>query len=115
MIDATKQYKTRDGRAVRILVTDLKGNRPVVAALTISVDDEIVYTYYPDGCFLTSANEHPADLIEIREKRTAVVTITENGEVIATKEITYYVGEGLDKLADISKGAETPIEVITSK
>lgn len=39
---------TRDGRAVRIICTDKKGEQPIVALITTK-DKEDVYFYYKDG------------------------------------------------------------------
>lgn len=50
MIDASKKYRTRDGRAVRVLATDLKGgNRSLVVAIAEYDGDETVITLPPDG------------------------------------------------------------------
>jgi hypothetical protein len=67
MIDITKQYKTRDGREVRIYATDGGGDRPVHGAIK-----------YDGGWFLrhwsakgTTFSDHghcPDDLIEMKPR-----------------------------------------------
>ena len=53
LIDMDKTYKTRDGRAVRILCVDLnksvEGTYPVVAAVTSDCGVERIALFYIDG------------------------------------------------------------------
>jgi len=66
MIDITKKYRTRDGRPVRVLCVDLKGEQPVVALIMCADGDESVLVFDADGKYLHKSRE-PAnlDLIEI--------------------------------------------------
>ena len=48
----SQRVVTRDGRAVRIICTDAKGDEPIVALLyNKNRDEENVYTYSKDGIF----------------------------------------------------------------
>ena len=48
--DPSKKVVTRDGREVRIICTDAKGDEPIVALLyNKNRDEENVYTYNRDG------------------------------------------------------------------
>lgn len=65
MIDFTKPLRTRDGRKVRILCTDRKGEAPIVGLI---VDDsgESLWTWHRDGACDASKN-NPLDLVNINE------------------------------------------------
>lgn len=45
----THKVCTRDGRSVRILCTDLKDSKPVVAAVEIAPNCQAVVRYYSNG------------------------------------------------------------------
>jgi len=62
MIEMNKKYKTRDGKPVKIVCTDYKGEYPVVASIKID-EDEAIFFYKYDGRL--SHMEHPYDLIEV--------------------------------------------------
>ena len=50
--DPSKKVVTRDGRAVRIICTDAKGDEPIIALVyNNNRDEENVYTYNRDGSF----------------------------------------------------------------
>ena len=50
--DPSKKVVTRDGRAVRIICTDAKGDEPIIALIyNNNRDEENVYTYNRDGSF----------------------------------------------------------------
>lgn len=69
-VDITKKYRTRDGRSVRILATDLKNPAFTVAA-AIREDNhptlkEVPYVFTAEGRFHTNPiNTCPRDLIEV--------------------------------------------------
>lgn len=72
MISKDKQYKTRDGREVRIYATDGWGEQPVQGAIRDG-DKWKLHTWHMDGMFgYDCAFESAADLIEVkpRIKRT---------------------------------------------
>ena len=50
--DPSKKVVTRDGRDVRIICTDAKGDEPIIALVyNNNRDEENVYTYNRDGSF----------------------------------------------------------------
>ena len=65
MIEMGKKYKTRSGLPVRVVATDIKSPYPVVAALLVSCDVEIIRSYTHTGEFLLGDTNHPNDLIEV--------------------------------------------------
>jgi hypothetical protein len=77
MIDMKKQYKTRDGRAVRILVTDRKtldtrNYGPVCALVTDADGSEHLRSYAEDGI---SAGSSEYDLLEVKPVREGWVNV----------------------------------------
>jgi hypothetical protein len=73
MIDINKQYRTRDGREVRIYATDGKGIYPVHGAVKVE-DGWIPYTWKEVG---VEGVSNVRDLIEVRprHKRTVWVNV----------------------------------------
>lgn len=62
------KLETRDGKAARILATDIKGPRPIAAALYYEEDDnELVYYYTEDGFFKSRQEESNLDLVIVEE------------------------------------------------
>jgi hypothetical protein len=66
MIDKDKQYKTRDGREVRIYATDGGGIYPVHGAIK-NESGWYLAQWYSDGRHIRS-NESPSDLIEVKTR-----------------------------------------------
>lgn len=115
MIDKDKQYKTRDGREVRIYATDGAGVFPVHGAIKHG-EGWSSFTWASNGSSInsTTSKEKPDDLIELkpRIKIERWIVVYENGEVntlktppvpgnygrFAVKHIVFEVeeGEGLD-------------------
>lgn len=67
-LDITKPVQTRDGRPVRILCTDKKGNYPVVGLVTNNDGSETVNSYRHDGVYY-SAGVSDADLVNAPERK----------------------------------------------
>ena len=94
MIEMGKKYKTRSGLPVRIVATDIKSPYPVVAALLVSCDVEIIRSYTDTGEFLLGDTNHPNDLIEVtpyddfKEDDLCVVW-----EITESKEFRYFSHE----------------------
>lgn len=77
-IDFSKPVQTRDGRKARVICTDKKDSRSVIAL--IEGDDggtESVYVYYTDGRG-SLALEYTFDLINVPEKIVGYVNIYPN-------------------------------------
>lgn len=80
MISKNKQYRTRDGREVRIYATDGAPDTPIHGAIKCDGYWES-YCWNPDGSWPSLRAD--ADLIEIRPriKREYWVNVGENGEI----------------------------------
>lgn len=62
------KLETRDGKTARILATDIKGTKPIAAALYYEEDDEeLVYYYTEDGFFKSRQEESNLDLVIVEE------------------------------------------------
>lgn len=69
MVDFTKPVTTRDGRKVRILCTDAKGDCPVVGLITYRDGSEGISQWLPDGRAYNSPKETGFDLINPVQKK----------------------------------------------
>ena len=55
----SQKVVTRDGRAVRIICTDAKGDEPIIALVYNNIrDEENVYTYNRDGYFYNNDDSY---------------------------------------------------------
>lgn len=86
--DPSKKVVTRDGREVRIICTDAKGDEPIVALLyNKNRDEENVYTYNRDGYFYKN-NDSCLDLLFAPIKREGWVNLYKDKD----EDITYLPG-----------------------
>ena len=91
--DPSKKVVTRDGRAVRIICTDAKGDESIIALVYNKIrDEENVYTYNRDGYFYGD-NDSCLDLFFDTNKREGWINIYSEQEyrhpgenIFATKE-----------------------------
>lgn len=91
MISKDKQYRTRDGREVRIYATDGTGGYAVHGAILKPIDDQ---PYNDNEWSLTCWSEDGKhirdkyDLIEVkpRHKRTVWLNVYDHGPVIVYRE-----------------------------
>lgn len=81
-ISMDKQYKTRDGRDVRILCVDAEGTNSVVFMTTYNSNrsgpKSIVARCRADGLVLPM-QEHPLDLIEVPVRKSTFYNIYKGG------------------------------------
>ena len=95
MIDINKQYRTRDGREVRIYATDGGGRNSVHGS--IKEEDGWIFQVWPKSgrYFEDDDEDYRIDLIEVRprHKRTVWLHVWNGGTVCATEE-SYYVPTG---------------------
>ena len=71
----SQKVVTRDGREVRIICTDAKGEEPIVALLYNNIrDEENVYTYNRDGYFYNN-NDSCLDLLFAPVKREGWINV----------------------------------------
>jgi hypothetical protein len=81
MIDINKQYRTRDGREVRIYATDGRAMYPIHGAI-LQQHGWQQSCWAVDGLHsISSSGNHSGDIIEVRprHKRTVWVTVWSNG------------------------------------
>ena len=76
MIDFSKPVQTRDGRKVRILCTDMKGDMgDTVVGIIAEGDSEEVLTWKTDGVYNRAGDETSCDLINVPETRVVWVNM----------------------------------------
>jgi hypothetical protein len=93
MIDINKQYRTRDGREVRIYATDGGGPQPVHGAIS-GLNFWSTANWSKNGSYtVVYGQEHDNDLIEVRprHKRTVWLHVFKNSTVCATEEAYYEI------------------------
>lgn len=73
--DPTLPVAARHGRPVRILTTDLKGDKPIVAAHTYEDGNEFPITHYSNGCLYDDGTESDYVLYNPTEKAVHEVCI----------------------------------------
>lgn len=74
MLDLTKPVQTRDGRAVRIYVTDGEGDQPVVGAVT-SEECSNPRAWNADGTYFADRSLSSWDLLNVPEKHKRTVWV----------------------------------------
>ena len=85
--DPSQKVITKDRRAVRIICTDAKGNKPIVALVYNNRDKENVYTYSVEGYFYKDSYSD-LDLFFAPTKREGYINIYCN---------IYYEGSDKDR------------------
>ena len=81
MISMDKQYTTRDGRPVRVLCVDAKGDFPVVAVVDNEGSQE-PEMFTQDGFYYSGKDQSSYDLIEVKPKRTVEFWLNHYDEVM---------------------------------
>ena len=78
----SRKIVTRDGRNVRVLCTDAKGNYPIVALIaTLDGSIEFVYKFKKDGHFLDNDdNNSNLDLFFVPEKYKGWINVYKDGD-----------------------------------
>ena len=74
-----RKVVTRDGRNVRIICTDAKGNFPIIALVETHNDTEVALRLSEDGYFYSN-DEDSRDLFFATEKQERWVNIYKNKE-----------------------------------
>ena len=84
----SQKVVTRDGREVRIICTDAKGEEPIIALVyNNNTDEENVYTYNRDGRFYK--NDSSLDLFFAPIKREGWVNVFRNKQGSYTENSIY--------------------------
>ena len=104
----SQKVVTRDGRAVRIICTDAKGNQPIIALVyNNNRDEENAYTYYRNGCYYQD-NVYYLDLFFAPLKREGWINIYASGTDI-------YAGQTIHKSKEVAMINKCEICVDTIK
>ena len=99
---------TRDGREVRIICTDAKGDEPIIALVYNNIrEEENVYTYNRDGYFYGD-NDSCLDLFFALVKREGWINLYKN------EGITYLPGIIHDNEEDAKKAIKDDPDFITT-
>ena len=108
--DPSQKVVTRDGREVRIICTDAKGDEPIIALVYNNIrDEENVYTYNRDGRFYK--NDSCLDLFFAPTKREGWVNIYQDpNEYPRTGNIYESKEEAITKKDNINYKATIKIE-----
>jgi hypothetical protein len=88
MINTEKQYRTRDGREVRIYATDGGGSRPVHGAYLTKNGFWISATWMADGKWDSENDAYNLIEVKPRHKRTVWINLyeTDGGTAFASKK-----------------------------
>ena len=106
--DPSKKVVTRDGREVRIICTDAKGDEPIIALVYNNIrEEENVYTYNRDGYFYGD-NDSCLDLFFALVKREGWINLYKD------EGITYLPGIIHDSEEDAKKAIKDDPDFITT-
>lgn len=112
--DPAKPVQTRDGRKVRILAANIKGEDTIAAAISNpKTGAEEVYSYRPDGRFL--AYDHDLDLANVSvttERLYAIYTDRFGGGTGAPTSVAEYPLTDAASL-NFFPGRKDPLVIIT--
>lgn len=97
--DPTKPCRTRNGKSARIICTDAKGSKPIIALISDCTGVEIMSRYCSDGLRLTTGEKCMGDLINIPEKHEMWVNVY--GKIINS----YNIGDGYVSKEQADKAA----------
>ena len=107
----SQKVVTRDGREVRIICTDAKGDEPIIALVYNKIrDEENVYTYNRDGYFYGN-NDSCLDLFFATVKKEGWVNVYQDpNEYPRTGNIYESKEEAITKKDNINYKATIKIE-----
>ena len=95
----SQKVVTRDGRDVRIICTDAKGDEPIIALVYNNIrEEENVYTYNRDGYFYGD-NDSCLDLFFDNIKKEGWVNLYRNEDVVFLSEKIYKSKEDAKEVA----------------
>ena len=104
----SQKVVTRDGREVRIICTDAKGDEPIVALVYNNIrEEENVYTYNRDGYFYKD-NDSCLDLFFTSIKREGWVNIYRDNN-------TTYIGDVYPNEKDAKEYKDDDLYITTTK
>ena len=107
----SQKVVTRDGRNVRIICTDAKGNFPIIALVETHNDTEIALRLSEDGYFYSN-DEDSRDLFFATEKQEGWINVyldAENDSYVGTR--IYKSREDAENNGKIWKGYVTTLKI----
>ena len=103
----SQKVVTRDGREVRIICTDAKGDEPIIALVYNIREEENVYTYNRDGYFYNN-NDSYLDLFFDNIKKVGWVNLFKD------EELTFINGDVYENEKDAKEAAQGESDFITT-
>ena len=104
----SQKVVTRDGREVRIICTDAKGEEPIIALVYNNIrDEENVYTYNRDGYFYKN-NDSCLDLFFAPAKKEGWVNVYRDNN-------TTYIGDVYPNEKDAKENKDEDFYITTIK
>ena len=109
----SQKVVTRDGREVRIICTDAKGDEPIIALVYNNIrDEENVYTYDKDGLFYKN-NDSCLDLFFDTIKREGWINIyKDNITTFTSSKIHQTEKQAKEEVSEVLKEYGIPIATI---
>ena len=107
----SQKVVTRDGRNVRIICTDAKGNFPIIALVETHNDTEVALRLSEDGYFCSN-DEDSRDLFFATEKQEGWINVyldAENDSYVGTR--IYKSKEDAENNGRIWKGYVTTLKI----
>ena len=107
----SQKVVTRDGRNVRIICTDAKGNFPIIALVETHNDTEVALRLSEDGYFYSN-DEDSRDLFFATEKQEGWINVyldAENDSYVGTR--IYKSKEDAENNGRIWKGYVTTLKI----
>lgn len=106
--NSSQKVVTRDGREVRIICTDAKGDKPIIALVYNNIrEEENVYTYNRDGYFYKD-NFSYLDLFFAPIKREGWINVYKNN-------ITTFIGDIYPSEKDAKENKNDDLYITTIK
>lgn len=89
--DPKGNVRTRDGRAVRVIATDVRGRFfPIVALVSDELGNETVHKFMADGRWHMESRDHPLDLVNVPVRTSEFRAFADDGR--GGGDRTYHVG-----------------------
>jgi hypothetical protein len=102
MIDINKQYRTRDGREVKLLMTDAGSNRPVIGAFQHEDGTWVPCAWLSNGQYAPFDNYcSNFDLVEVKTKHVRWLNCYEDAQAATREEADRLVSKFARRIACI--------------
>lgn len=107
----SRQVVTRDGRKVRIICTDRKGDNPIIALVyNANVEQEYGYSFYPDGKYFIDKDDE-VDLFFAPTKHEGWMNLYKKNSGLVIGDLVYNSEEEAKKIAAGDEDYITTIKV----